>query len=179
MHSPGSTPSPLPGPFSSPLFCPTPAPPTTPALAQALPSLGTPSTSPSPTPRQGPTWSTSRRRCVPPPSSWFGAAAWVKWPGSQLAMRVRVRVGLGLGLGLGLELGLGLGLRLRPTCHAATQSQSRISQPLIWLRLTMQVVARGGDTAARWHVTPRVESWPLGGAAAWQPGHLQRTCRGL
>eukprot|EP00964_Phaeocystis_antarctica_P158586 scaffold129327_cov65-Phaeocystis_antarctica.AAC.1 len=43
----------------------------------------------------------------------------------------------------------------------------------------MQVVARGGDTAARWHVTPRVESWPLGGAAAWQPGHLQRTCRGL
>eukprot|EP00964_Phaeocystis_antarctica_P158587 scaffold129327_cov65-Phaeocystis_antarctica.AAC.2 len=80
-NAPGSSPSPFPVPV--PVPSPTLTPSTTPALAQALPSLGTPSTSPSPTPRQGPTWSTSRRRCVPPPSSWFGAAAWIKWPGPQ------------------------------------------------------------------------------------------------
>ena len=72
-----------------------------------------------------------------------------------------------------------------------SRSSSQLISRLIWLRLTIQVVARGRDTAARGHATQRVEAEggrggsltapPLGPARPLldfpSPSLLQRPCR--
>ena len=127
-HRPGSTSTPI-GPSLRPFsLALRPCPSTTPALPVPPATLCQVLTS-----------STRRRRCVPPPSSWFGAAAWVKWPGPQPAKRASAR-------------------RSRVTHLGLSRSSSRLISRLIWLRLTIQVVARGRDTAARGHATQRVGS---------------------